>query len=420
MSTRSRSVGAALLALTLALAACSTTPSPSAQPSASAAASASELPSPSEIVAPGLPFHADPGLYYPTAEVTALARPGQLILYEEIKAPPDARAWFVVHGSTGLDGKPVAVSGIVLAPAAAPAEGGYPVVAWAHGTTGVADSCAPSRAGVDGIPADVSDLVAKGYVVTATDYEGLGTSGVHPYIVGISEGRSVLDSIRAVQGLPEAHAGTEAVVIGHSQGGHAALWSAELAPSYAPGLSLLGAFAASPPTDLVGWETWAFDEAAKGTLDRAQAPLLLFGVWNAVYDASLSFLTNEGRQSALAGRDGCGPPPVSSTPYVRDPAKDPVWHNLLERNSPGLALTGVPITVVSPTGDEAVQYDTQVAGVRVMCGIGDTVELRSVPGGHDASINSPSAWKDVTDWISARFAGVEAVTTCTPGASAAP
>ena len=414
MSIRLRAAQPAVLALSLLLAACSTPPSPSIAPSTSASPSASELPSASASVTAGLPFHADPGLYYPKAEVTALARPGQVILYEEIKALPGTRAWFVVYGSSGLDGKPVAVSGIVLAPEAAPAEGGYPLVAWAHGTTGIADSCAPSRAGVDGIPSDVSDLVAKGYVVAATDYEGLGTTGVHPYIVGISEGRSVLDSIRAVQGLPDAHAGTEAVVIGHSQGGHAALWSAELAPSYAPGLSLLGALAASPPTDLVGWESWAFAEAAKGTLDRAQAPLLLFGVWNAVYDASLSFLTNEGRQSALAGRDACEPTPVSSTPYVRDPAKDPVWRNLLARNSPGLALTGVPIRVVSPTSDEAVQYDTQVAGVQVMCGIGDTVELRTIAGGHDASIGSPSAWMDVSEWITDRFAGVEAVTTCTP------
>jgi pimeloyl-ACP methyl ester carboxylesterase len=420
MSVRSRRSGPAILALSLVLAACSTPPSPSVAPSTSASPSAPELPSASASVAPGLPVHADPRLYYPTAEVIALSRPGQLILNQEIKAPPGIRAWFVVYGSTGLDGKPVAVSGIVLAPEAAPAEGGYPVVAWAHWTTGVADVCAPSRAGLDGIPADVRDLVGQGYVVTATDYEGLGTAGVHPYLVGISEGRSVLDSIRAVQTLADAHAGTEAVVIGLSQGGHAALWSAELAPSYAPGLSLLGALAASPPTDLVGWESWAFGEAAKGTLDRASAPLLLFGVWNAIYDASLSFLTNEGRQSALAGRDGCDPTPVSSTPYLRDPANDPVWRNLLARNSPGLALTGVPIRVVSATSDEAVQYDTQVAGVEVMCGIGDTVELRTIAGGHDASMGSPSAWNDVGEWITDRFAGGEAVTTCTPGASATP
>lgn len=362
----------------------------------------------------GLPAVPDGALYYPSADAIAAATPGQLIQTFEIKASPGKRAWFVVYGSTGLDGKPVAVSGIVIAPEAAPGESGYPVVAWAHGTTGIADVCAPSKQGLNSIPADVQDLVTQGYVVTATDYEGLGTAGVHPYLIGISEGRSVLDAIRAAQALPEAGAAAEAVVIGHSQGGHAALWSAELASSYAPGLALLGALAASPPTDLLGWDTWAFHEAAVGALYAADAPLLLFGVWNAIYDAPLNFLTNAGRQSAVAGRDACGPDPVSTTPYLRDPAEIPEWNNLLTRNSPGLALTGVPMRVVSPKADEAVQYDTQVDGVTAMCAIGDTVELRSVEGDHSASVQGPGAWSEITAWITDRFAGVESVTTCAP------
>lgn len=411
MSSRSRVAHPAIL-MVLVLAACAAHPSPSAVPSASAAASASAIPSPS--ASPGLPVAADPGAYYPTVDAIAAAAPGDVIQSVEIKAPAGMRAWFVVYGSTGLDGKPVAVSGMVLAPEAPLGEGGYPVVAWAHGTTGIADECAPSKEGVEGIPADVRGLVAQGYVVTATDYEGLGTAGVHPYLIGISEGRSVLDSIRAVQGLADAHAASEAVIIGHSQGGHAALWSAELAPAYAPGLTLLGALAASPPTDLLAWDTWAFHEAAAGTLDRAAAPILLFGVYNAIYDAPLNFLTNAGRQSALAGRESCFAPPVSSTPYLHDPAEIPEWRNLLTRNSPGLALTGVPIRVVSPKADEAVQYDSQVAGVTTMCAIGDSVELRTVEGDHDASIWPPAAWAEVTAWITDRFAGVEAVTTCAP------
>ncbi|MEX0625695.1 MAG: alpha/beta fold hydrolase, partial [Chloroflexota bacterium] len=238
--------------------------------------------------------------------------------------------------------------------------------------------------------------------------------GIHPYLIGISEGRSVLDSIRAVQALRAANAGAEAVVIGHSQGGHAALWAAELAPSYASGLTLLGALAASPPTDLVAWDTWAFHEAAVGALDTVAAPLLLFGVWNAIYDAPLNFLTDSGRQSALAGRDACFPPPVVTTPYLRDPAEIPEWNNLLTRNSPGLALTGVPIRVVAPRADEAVQFDAQVAGVTTMCAIGDTVELQSVEGDHFSSVEGPTAWPNITTWISDRFADVEPVTTCAP------
>jgi pimeloyl-ACP methyl ester carboxylesterase len=402
------------LIATLVLAACSAAPSPSVGVSASASPSASEVPSPSASIAAGLPEVPEDAFYHPSIDAIAAAEAGEVLQAVELKAPPETRAWFVVYGSTGLEGEPVAVSGIVLAPAASPDEGGYPVVAWAHGTSGIADLCAPSKQGLSEIPGEVQDLVTQGYVVTATDYEGLGTAGVHPYLIGRSEGRSVLDSIRAAQALRDAHASPDAVVIGHSQGGHAALWAAELAPSYASGLSVLGALAASPPTDLVAWDTWAFHEAAAGALDTVAAPLLLFGVWNAIYDASLNFLTDAGRQAALAGRDACFPDPVSKTPYLRDPASIPEWHTLLARNSPGLALTGVPIRVVSPKADEAVQYDSQVAGVTTMCAIGDTVELRSVEGGHFASVEGGTAWADVTAWISDRFAGVEAVTTCAP------
>ncbi len=410
MSTRLRAT--LTLTLSLVLAACGSSPSPSTAPLASAAPSVSALVQPSPSVAPGLPAAADGALYHPSVDAIAAAKPGDLIATLEIQAPPEARAWFVVYGSTGLDGDPVAVSGIVVAPEAPAGESGYPVVAWAHGTTGIADTCAPSKQGLADIPAEVQEPVAEGYVVTATDYEGLGTPGIHPYLIGISEGRSVLDSIRAAQALPEAHAGAEAVVVGHSQGGHAALWSAELAPSYASGLSLLGALAASPPTDLVAWDTWAFHQAAAGSIDTTAAPLLLFGVWNAIYDASLNFLTNEGRQTALAGREGCFPPPVSSTPYLRDPAEIAEWRNLLTRNSPGLAQTGVPMLVISPKADEAVQYDAQVAGVTTMCEIGSTVELRTVEGDHFASVQTPAAWSEITIWIADRFADVEPVTTC--------
>ena len=403
-----------ILPLTLILAACGPAPSPSVAPSTAPSPSASELLSPSASTVAGLPDVPDSDLYYPDPDAVAAAKPGELLQILELKAPTGTRAWFIVYGSTGLDNKPVAVSGLVLAPEAAPDSGGHLVVAWAHGTTGVADLCAPSKTGLASIPSEISDLVGQGYVVTATDYEGLGTNGVHPYLVGISEGRSVLDSIRAVQTLPDAHAAADSVVVGLSQGGHAALWAAELAPGYAPGLSVLGSLALSPPTSLVAWDTWAFHQASAGSLEPAEPALLLFGVYNAIYDAPLNFLTNAGRQSALEGRESCAPPPVSSNPYLHDPAELPEWKNLLTRNSPGLKLTPIPIRVVSPKADQAVQWGTQVTGANVMCKIGDTIELRSVEGDHFASFSSPTAWADATAWIHDRFAGVEAVTTCGP------
>jgi hypothetical protein len=111
---------------------------------------------------------------------------------------------------------------------------------------------------------------------------------------------------------------------------------------------------------------------------------------------------------------------VSGNPYLRDPAASSEWRVLLTGNSPGATLTGVPMTVVSPRGDTAVQYDSQVAGVTAMCVRGDTVELRSIEGDHDASIATPGAWSDVMAWIADRFADVPAITTCAPNPSAIP
>ena len=363
---------------------------------------------------PALPTAASEDAYHPSAEAVAAAAPGEIIERVEIRAGPGTRAWFVVYGSTGLDGQPVAVSGLILAPEAPPAAGkGYPIVAWAHGTTGIADVCSPSSRGVSDL-GPLQALVAQGYVVTATDYEGLGTDGIHPYLVGISEGRSVLDSIRAAMALADAHAGKQAAVIGISQGGHATLWAAELQPIYAPDLAVLGALAASPPTDMVGLETWAFEEAAAGNTDVAAPLVMIFGVWHAIYDAPLDFLTDAGQASALAAPAGCDVTMRSTTPYVSDPAQIAAWRALLTANSPGAVTTDVPIRVVSPKDDQAVDYATQVAGVGTMCAIGDTVELVTVAGGHLASLGSADALAAAVTWIGERFAGVVAVSTCAP------
>jgi hypothetical protein len=113
-------------------------------------------------------------------------------------APEGARAYRVLYWSTGLDGKRVEVSGVVIAPRGSPPPGGRPVVAWAHPTTGVVCRCAPSLARV--FFASIQGLGAMldpSYVVAATDYPGLGTPEVHPYLVGTSEAHAVLDSVRA-------------------------------------------------------------------------------------------------------------------------------------------------------------------------------------------------------------------------------
>ena len=152
---------------------------------------------------------------------------GQLISAEAMPgAPEGARAYRIFYWSTGLGGRPVEVSGVVIAPPGSPPPGGRPVVAWAHPNTGVVSRCAPSLArvffaSVQGLRA----MLERGYVVAATDYPGLGTPEAHPYLVGTSEAHAVLDSVRAARAIPEAAAGTQFAVWGHSQGGQAALFT---------------------------------------------------------------------------------------------------------------------------------------------------------------------------------------------------
>ncbi len=164
-----------------------------------------------------------------------------------------ARIDLLLYRGTRVGGGSTAISGLVSVPKGKVPAKGWPVVTWAHGTTGIADICAPSRDDgtvQGGLTSYIDPLLerwlAKGWAVVRTDYEGLGTPGNHPYLVGGSEGRSVLDAVRAArQDVPDLN--TKRVIIaGHSQGGHAALWAASLAKSYTPELGIRGTVGFAP------------------------------------------------------------------------------------------------------------------------------------------------------------------------------
>lgn len=190
--------------------------------------------------------------FYDAPDSLAAGSPGSIVRQEPIDgAPLGASAFRVLYRSTGLDGQPILVSGIIVVPPGPPPQGGRPVVAWAHPTTGIVPHCAPSLAifvfqQLQGL----RTMVERGYVVAATDYPGLGTPGPHPYLVGDSEARAVIDIVRAATAMPEAAAGSDYTVWGHSQGGQAALFTGMIASSYAPELRLRGVAAAAPATDL--------------------------------------------------------------------------------------------------------------------------------------------------------------------------
>jgi pimeloyl-ACP methyl ester carboxylesterase len=199
---------------------------------------------------------APPGLelYKPPSNLKSYEH-GDLIWARRVENPLPAarRTWTLLYRSTSLRGKAIGVSGFLMLPKGKPPKRGWPVVSWAHGTSGIADSCAPSR-NPDGpytvyLARQFRAWLEAGYAIANTDYEGLGTPGVHPYLVGRSEGRGVVDIVRASRQL-DGRVARRYVIAGHSQGGHAALFAAALAPKRAPDLRLRGVAAYAPASHL--------------------------------------------------------------------------------------------------------------------------------------------------------------------------
>ena len=163
------------------------------------------------------------------------------------------KTYLVMYRSTLPDGDPTAVTGTITIPKGKAPKGGFPVVAWAHGTTGIADVCAPTQLmytrKADGYTSSQAgaqtDWVKQGWAVTNSDYQGLGTAGMHPYLIGVSEGRSVIDSVLAARAI-NRNVGKAWATVGHSQGGHASLWAASLGESWAPALDLKGVAPIAP------------------------------------------------------------------------------------------------------------------------------------------------------------------------------
>jgi fermentation-respiration switch protein FrsA (DUF1100 family) len=164
----------------------------------------------------------------------------------------------VLYSSRTPQGAKTAVSGSVSVPRGKPPKGGWPVITWAHGTTGVADACAPSRnsttspasASISYIYPDLDEWLRAGYAVVQTDYQGLGTPGKHPYLIGEAEGRSVLDIVTAARQL-DPKIGKRFLISGHSQGGQSALFAAGEASTWTPKLRLRGTVAFAPASHIL-------------------------------------------------------------------------------------------------------------------------------------------------------------------------
>jgi fermentation-respiration switch protein FrsA (DUF1100 family) len=339
-------------------------------------------------------------------------RHGDLLARDDVYAMPAGVTHRVRYRSTSVAGDPIEVTGLVALPHEI--QDGAPVLTWAHGTTGIADVCAPSL-DPPGALALLESFVERGWIVAATDYEGLGTEGRHPYINGTSEGRGVLDIVRAVTGLPGAVEPGPVVIWGHSQGGHAALFAGQLAADWTPELDVVGVVAGAPATELPLIAKALRDGPFQGYLALGAGGLHAAEPERA--DLSL-VLSQEAIDLLHVVDEGCAGSvneAFGALPYdrlaVADPGEVEPWRTILLENDPGHVATGVPILLYHGEADEQIPVVASQLLFDRLCGLGQVVERRTYPGeSHSGVIGA--AFDGIVSWIDERIAGAPAASGC--------
>ncbi|BBY56355.1 alpha/beta fold hydrolase [Mycobacterium koreense] len=337
-------------------------------------------------------------------------------------ALPSAGANYAIsYISEDPHGDPVAVTGTVAIPPTPAPDGGWPVISWAHGTTGYAGVCAPSL-DFDGGPAHgylqvvtptLDHWVAAGYAVVATDYQGLGGPGGAPYLNGSSEAANVIDIVTAARHL-EPGLATDFVTIGHSQGGQAALFTAATAADRNPELDLRGAVAIAPGS---GFSTIS---EVVGAVEPAMQPFLPVVVLGAaVADPAVEVETLFAPQFAPfvdGARTGCldqlrDLDPVPAGQVFGVDADLDVLSEYLARQEPASVRPHVPVLVAQGTTDTTIPPELTDALVEHYCAEDITVDYRRYPGAdHRRSIAASLA--DTESFVADALQGKTPANTC--------
>lgn len=302
---------------------------------------------------------------------------------------------FVTGGRTSL--ATVGVPYAVAIPAT-----GWHVVANNHGTVGIDDPCVV--AGTIGGAGLAGTFAARGMIGVAVDYPGLGTPGVHPYLVADVEGRASLDALRAVKVFAVYErvplSGKNAVV-GLSQGGHATLAAAALHKTYAPELDIRGFSAAAPAT--MWEEQWRLGVAVDGPHVALHAMMIYawadhYGwrgmqLWTpttaAIIDdvmhSSCSYPRTKGG-ATVQTRLGSSADAIFSAPFL-NAYETGQWgafspfHGYFSQNRIGPYTQTAPLKIYQGDADDTVLKPSTDALVDVLRAGGDSVDYEVVPGG---------------------------------------
>jgi pimeloyl-ACP methyl ester carboxylesterase len=358
--------------------------------------------------------------FYDVSVADLAGKPGTMIRYEkmELFSVYRAKAYRILYRTSDMNGRTIASSGMVVVSDYGPAR--KAVVAWAHPTTGVTRHCAPSiqESPIDAI-SGITDLIVLGVTVVATDYPGLGTAGHVPYLAGVGEARAILDSVRAVAGVEELQASNHFALWGYSQGGHAALFAAALAKSYAPELNLAGVAAAAPPTEL---GTLLDDDI--GTTDGRILGAMALLAWSRLYGVALEPLVSPAAAAVMKHIDSHCVDSVGSAikalnaehPLDKkflnfDPVERSPWKELLAKNSVNPRTIRVPVFIAQGLDDPIVIPAVTEKFVGELCREGDHVVLDLMKN-VDHGLAAKKSYHQAIAWIGDRLRGKPAPSNC--------
>ena len=335
-----------------------------------------------------------------------------------------ARAWQMLYHSTDLVGHDIVVSALMLVPHGSEPAGGWPLVAWAHGTTGLADQCAPSIAADLGhdhsAVREVRALLARSWAVVASDYPGLGTPGLHTYLIGRADARAVIDSVTAAHLLLGRRLSGSWITVGHSEGGQTALFVAQAADQRAPRWQFLGTVALAPAStlDLL----IPFAEATHDPVEQAYMIYALDGL--STVDARLhleQLLTPQARPLLAGTTTGCIDDIVHDLTRrhldhllrANNPMSARLAKELGRYDNPDQIRADEPVLIAQGNADRDVPAVATDGLASRLCRLGDHLQYRHYPGLDHNNLIAGSL-NDVTAWITARFAHHTPPTTCKP------
>ncbi len=359
------------------------------------------------------PFYVPPSL--------AGTSPGDLLNFEQLEVPiAGGTAYRILYVTTTTDDELAASSGTAFIPAVSAAEGGRPTMAWAHGTVGQGDECAPSRSAdpTSQLATFLPQMLDLGWAVVATDYYGLGTPGVERYLIGEQEARDVVNSVRAVAQLPGADTSKSWGVYGHSQGGHSAIWTGQLANELAPELSLVGVAAAAPAAEL----TRILDAQWSGLIGWVIGAEVLHS-WPLEYPELPvdSILTSEAQNSYMGLAEDCVQNAALEATvrqniygqnfFEKNPLSVPEWLAAMEAQTPAPLPADLPFFLAQGTADEVVLPEPNAYLEQKWCAAGSTLTSLWMGGvGHVSA--GLDAGPSVVRWMWERFEGLPALSTC--------